>query len=647
MENEEIIAIQNGGMDAVLQNHPIVSECSEKNLLIDKLNTFIGRYETTSLYMENERHHNVIKKLIRVRREFESTRFFVLVVGPVKSGKSSFVNILARNTVSPTDVTECTAIPTIIGKSNTEAAHWNKIVSYIPKLPDINKEEVFDDIIDVLRGIADPLVFEEKIERKVDDCNEDNLKRIVTISNTSNGLAQAEPILATIGIDETPFINDEIMVIDMPGLDGGEVNWDNNPLYARMVKRADFIFFVQSSTTAINESSVDFLRWLLNNKETNVPLRLIHNEHDSLYFLKEDIRKSKIYKQVEAAKRFILANISNQHDLDFSNYVLNLAKIGKSIMASQEICEDYAGNLEKVRAEYETKEKEIVCELKNKRLQYKEQNCINKSIHHILLANHEYGLILQTVLEKKSVIDNVVSQYKIIRHEIENMNISFAQLEKDFEKILESECIEIKYGEKIDHITDLYIPRKIIGRCSGEELEEHIDKLVEQYNEITLLDINSSVYKFLKDELEKVICTNLNNPLKEARGLLQIEEKENFGLSDIIDFQQFIKFNSTYAGIQKRHLWGYGPKRYYSEVQCREKLKEFKQYVKEDCFPIFFKEYKNSVVESFDKTFKKRKEDVCLELDKLFEKKKIEFDYVRNKLEQQEVLINKIIESLN
>ena len=110
------------------------------------------------------------------------------------------------------------------------------------------------------------------------------------------------------------------MAIDMPGLDGGEINWNNNPLYTRMVKRADFIFFVQSSTTTINESSVDFLRWLLNNKETNVPLRLIHNEHDSLYFLKEEVRKEKIEKQVEAAKRFILANVPNQHDLDFVNY---------------------------------------------------------------------------------------------------------------------------------------------------------------------------------------------------------------------------------------------------------------------------------------------------------------------------------------
>lgn len=643
MEDEEILEIQNGGMDAVLQNHPIASESSEKNLMMEKLDTFIGRYKNTSLYIENEKHNGVMKQLVRARREFESTRFFVLVVGPVKSGKSSFVNILARNTVSPTDVTECTAIPTIIGKANT--VHYNKIVSYKSNVANINNGDAFDNIIDVLRGIAEPSIFEGEIKQEVTECSDENLKRILTISSLNDNVEEAMPLLATIGIEETPFINDEIMAIDMPGLDGGEINWNNNPLYTRMVKRADFIFFVQSSTTTINESSVDFLRWLLNNKETNVPLRLIHNEHDSLYFLKEEVRKEKIEKQVEAAKRFILANVPNQHDLDFGCYVLNLAKVGKSLMVPQEIRKDFVDNLEKVKAEYEIKEKEIVDELKNKRLQYKERNCINRSVHHILQANHEYGLIVQTILNKKSVIDKTVSRYKEIRTEIECMNISFAQLEKGFEDILKREQIEVKYGEEIELKTELYIPRNIIGRLSGEKLERHIDKLVEEYNKITFLDINSPVYNFLKIELEKVIFTNLNNLLQEVRGLLQMDKEGNLSLSDIIDFQRFIEFNSSYGDIKRRHWLGLT--KFYSEEDSREKIQDFKRQVIEDCFPIFFKEYKSKVVESFDEIFKKWKKGICLKLDNLFEIKKIELDNERNQLEKQEILVKEIIQSLN
>lgn len=643
MEDEEILEIQNGGMDAVLQNHPIASESSEKNLMMEKLDTFIGRYKNTSLYIENEKHNGVMKQLVRARREFESTRFFVLVVGPVKSGKSSFVNILARNTVSPTDVTECTAIPTIIGKANT--VHYNKIVSYKSNVANINNGDAFDNIIDVLRGIAEPSIFEGEIKQEVTECSDENLKRILTISSLNDNVEEAMPLLATIGIEETPFINDEIMAIDMPGLDGGEINWNNNPLYTRMVKRADFIFFVQSSTTTINESSVDFLRWLLNNKETNVPLRLIHNEHDSLYFLKEEVRKEKIEKQVEAAKRFILANVPNQHDLDFGCYVLNLAKVGKSLMVPQEIRKDFVDNLEKVKAEYEIKEKEIVDELKNKRLQYKERNCINRSVHHILQANHEYGLIVQTILDKLSNVENVISNYYELRNLMEKMEISFAQLKEDFENRIISERIETRYVDEIEQITQLYIERNIGKEFSGKELKGHIDNLVEKYNSIPLLDKNSTIYKFLEKSLREVIYKKYNESLKEICKLLQMT-RDSFHVSIKIEFQKYLKFTPYYEGINpRRYLFGF--EIIYRVNECRDKINAFKEYVVKDSLPVVFKEYKKNILKSFEGICKKWKNDMFMELNQQFEiiKKKLEEEKIH--LEKQKVLLHDILISLN
>ena len=603
MEDGEFIVSQNGGMDAVLQNYPIASGCSEKNLMLEKLDTFIGRYKTTSLYIENERHCSVMKQLIRARKEFESTRFFVLVVGPVKSGKSSFVNILARNTVSPTDVTECTAIPTIIGKA--EHTHKNKIVRYIPNVQDLDNGEVFDDVIDVLRGIASPSIFEERINLKEDECSNENLKRFLTVSSSVNASGEAMPLLATIGIEETPFINDEIMVIDMPGLDGGEINWNNNPLYVRMVKRADFIFFVQSSTTTINESSVDFLRWLLNNKETSVPLRLIHNEHDSLYFLNEEIRKAKVKKQVEAARHFILANISNQYGLDFNNYVLNLVKIGKSLVASHEISEKFREILEKEKVEYENEEIRIVDELKEKRLLYKEQNCINRSVHHILQAKQVYNLILQTVHDRLSNIENVISNYLELIDLMGNMEVSFAQLKEDFEQRIISECIETLYVDEIEQITKLYIERKINDEFSGKELKGHIDTLVEKYSSISLLDKNSSIYKILVEDLQKVIYEKYNESLKEIYRLLQMT-KDFSHIPIKIDFQKYLKFTPYYEGINaKRYLFGL--EKVYKVNECREKINSFKQYIIKDSFPVVFKEYKKNIFKSFEGICKKWK----------------------------------------
>ena len=56
------------------------------------------------------------KKLLCRAQEWKSEAFFVIVVGPVKSGKSTFVNLLAHEHVSPTHFLECTVRPSIISQ---------------------------------------------------------------------------------------------------------------------------------------------------------------------------------------------------------------------------------------------------------------------------------------------------------------------------------------------------------------------------------------------------------------------------------------------------------------------------------------------------------------------------------------------------
>ena len=48
--------------------------------------------------------------------EYENGTFIVLVVGPVKSGKSTLVNLIANAYVSPTHFLECTVRPSIISQ---------------------------------------------------------------------------------------------------------------------------------------------------------------------------------------------------------------------------------------------------------------------------------------------------------------------------------------------------------------------------------------------------------------------------------------------------------------------------------------------------------------------------------------------------
>ena len=61
----------------------------------------------------------VISQLSKVEnrsKEYENGTFIVLVVGPVKSGKSTLVNLIANAYVSPTHFLECTVRPSIISQ---------------------------------------------------------------------------------------------------------------------------------------------------------------------------------------------------------------------------------------------------------------------------------------------------------------------------------------------------------------------------------------------------------------------------------------------------------------------------------------------------------------------------------------------------
>ena len=79
--------------------------------------------------------------------EFDGGSFLILVVGPVKSGKSTLVNLIAHAHVSPTHFLECTVRPSIISKGQEESI--TRIFSVADKA---RKVEQFDSVIDSLRG---------------------------------------------------------------------------------------------------------------------------------------------------------------------------------------------------------------------------------------------------------------------------------------------------------------------------------------------------------------------------------------------------------------------------------------------------------------------------------------------------------------
>ena len=210
-----------------------------------------------------------LQRLARRAQEYRHGSFIMLVVGPVKSGKSTLVNLLAHRYVSPTDKLECTLRPTII--SSAEAGAEPAIEIYSSK-DESRKEKDLDLIIDKLRGIIeDDSELREHLTREAYPLSDENIENYIAPSYG------------------------KIFLADMPGFDGNRINL-SGALYDAMSRRVDLILFVHSSVSAFNVTSNEYLDRL---REYNgsVPVYLIHNIFDASWWQDDAQRRAEVERQ--------------------------------------------------------------------------------------------------------------------------------------------------------------------------------------------------------------------------------------------------------------------------------------------------------------------------------------------------------------
>lgn len=238
-------------------------------------------------------------RLARRSMEYKNGSFIMLVVGPVKSGKSTLVNLLAHRFVSPTDKLECTVRPSII--SNVDDERDCRIDVYRSK-EDGRKAEDLDLIVDKLRGIMpDDGEVDRYLEKESFPLTEDNIKEVIFPSYNREDRTVITSITTT---GSKLLRNDDeagegkIFLVDMPGFDGNNVNIENDPLYEAISKRVDLILFVHSSVSAFNVTSAKYLDKLREYNES-VPVYLIHNVFDSSYWRDEGDRQRDVERQAQ------------------------------------------------------------------------------------------------------------------------------------------------------------------------------------------------------------------------------------------------------------------------------------------------------------------------------------------------------------
>lgn len=234
-----------------------------------------------------------LQRLARRAQEYRHGSFIMLVVGPVKSGKSTLVNLLAHRYVSPTDKLECTLRPTII--SSVEAGAEPAIEIYSSK-DESRKEKDLDLIIDKLRGIIeDDAELREHLTREAYPLSDENIENYIAPSYNR----QDNSIITAITTPGSKMLSGtdagKIFLADMPGFDGNRINL-SGALYDAMSRRVDLILFVHSSVSAFNVTSNEYLDKL---REYNgsVPVYLIHNIFDASWWQDDAQRRAEVERQ--------------------------------------------------------------------------------------------------------------------------------------------------------------------------------------------------------------------------------------------------------------------------------------------------------------------------------------------------------------
>ena len=284
----------------------------QAELLQQELETLSGKYP----YGQDDVMSR-LQVIANRAREHADRSFVILVAGPVKSGKSTFVNLVSNAFVSPTHFLECTVRPSIISAAEGDEEHT---ITVYKSENSARVVEQVDAIVDHLRGLI-PQDAIPQVSRQDWPLTPANIDEHVALDMSD--INSDGTLMTTIKTPGGKLLTGGVYLIDMPGFDGSKANLDS-PLYRTIASRADLIVLVQSSNSAITKVSDEFFA-LLKENNRNVPVCLLHNVFDAAYWRGDEQKKAMVEEQMEYA----VARIKEMgFNLDARNaYAVNLGMV--------------------------------------------------------------------------------------------------------------------------------------------------------------------------------------------------------------------------------------------------------------------------------------------------------------------------------
>jgi energy-coupling factor transporter ATP-binding protein EcfA2 len=426
---------------------------------------------------------------------YDSNAFVVMVIGPTKSGKSTLVNIMARNYVSPTNQTECTIRPSMI-TANEEPS----LIVY--KLKDRrieDKSRALDEIVDHIKAnqlrnkvgdLPDSEWYKSNILEVQEELSKDKLKKLVDDRkwvDDGTVMTGVEPSVTEGLLNDQDQIN-KVFIFDMPGFDGAMVNGmienqnDTQYLYDAVTSRVDLIIFVQSSVSAFSESTKVFMNKLKESTNRKVPVYIVNNVYDSVYWRKVSDEEEAIK---DAEDKNALAIVRSFDMIDPRNFIsLNLGKINDYFFSvannntnAVQLREGFEDELKEAFEKYEKFEQEVLNTLtqNSDRLHSNFYNQLSALQNNVIVA-----------------IQDEIAKY----NEAEKRKKDFKSKCDSFQKILNS----ITYDGEVQDIIN-----------SG--LDPFVYKIRELSN---YKEFDHDKFKTTVEDLFRAAANNINNKIKDS-----------------------------------------------------------------------------------------------------------------------------------
>ena len=493
-----------------------------QNLSIELENKLTAIYRQYLPQVEENREvKEQLTKVYNRAREHRNSSFIILVVGPVKSGKSTLVNLIANSYVSPTNFLECTVRPSII--SRLQEGESSCIEVYRSLYDDnSNSAEQVEQIIDCLRGLIAPEEIEQ-VTKEAFQLTEENINKHVALN-----LLDANSDTTLMTSIQTPggeLLKRDVFIVDMPGFDGAYANLDN-PVYARIADRADLIIFVQSSNSAISKVSTKFLRMLQKNNG-NVPVCLLHNVFEAAHWRSDEQKQADIHAQ----KQFAISEIQRQGFVINEQYAfsINLGMIADYRKGNYRTGEE---SLQREAAYFAETEQRLYNLIIAQRESIRIKNCINRTRTQKQVLENCIATLMEKLEQQQQAYTHIVQTFDRLKKEELTVSRKTALDVEQLKRQLKTLC-----QQKNQQLAPITNDRN--DKTEGAEYRtEEARKVVEEF----------------RNECEELIRKHFEEQLQQADNLWNDNEAANWKseINQVLSDYGLVSENIRPAG--KEHM---------------------------------------------------------------------------------------------